>query len=117
MGLAMARLSNWPDAIECFRLVLALDPNHAYGCQGLSHALHQQGPSTETLPFALRAAQLTRFEDAYVLVTLAEAYLDVNRLQDAKSILAKATSIAQTRAPQLLPQIRSLQAAIQARSP
>ena len=115
-GLALSRLSRWPDAIDCFRQVLAIEPNHAHGCQGMSHALRQHGQFTEALPFALRAARLTQFKDPYVLVTLAEVYIDLHRHDDAKTILAKATPVAQASAPQLLPQIRSLQSASPARS-
>ena len=115
-GLTMSQLNRWPDAVECFRQVLELDPRHAYGSQGLAHAFHQQGQFAEALPFAIRAARLTRFDDPYILVTLAEAYLDVERLTDAKSALDKATPVAKSRAPQLLPQIRVLRDGIQAKS-
>ncbi len=116
MGLAMSRLNRWPDAVECFQQVLASAPNHAHGCQGMSHALRQQGRLTEALPFALRAARLTQFKDPYVLVTLAETYLDLHRHNDANAVLAQATPVAQANAPQLLPQIRSLQTTLSARS-
>lgn len=116
MGLALAQLKHWPDAIDSFQQVLSLEPNHAHGCQGLSHALRQNGHSAEALPFALRAARLTQFEDPYVLVSLAETYLDVGRHADATTTLAKASQIAKARVPQLLPQIRKLQATLPSKS-
>jgi tetratricopeptide (TPR) repeat protein len=110
LGLVMARLNRWPDAIASFREALVLEPNHAQVCQGLSHALRRQGESKEALFMAQRSARLTRFEDAYILVTLAEAFIDLNHREDAKTTLAKASQIALANVPQLLPQIRTLQA-------
>jgi tetratricopeptide (TPR) repeat protein len=41
-GLALAKFGRWEEAGECFRRVLTIDPDHAGGCQGLSHALRQR---------------------------------------------------------------------------
>ena len=116
-GLAMTQLNRWPEAVECFQQVLAIEPNHVQGCQGLSHAFHQQGKSEEALPFARRAVRLSRSDDPHVLVTLAEICLDVQRYDEARNALTKATQIAKARSPQLLPQIRAMQAAIPPKTP
>ncbi len=108
LGLALAKLGRLPEAIACFRRVLTIDPNHAGGCQGLGHALRRQGRPEEALRFALRAAQLSRFQTPDILVTLAETYADLGRFADAGATAAQALDAARTASPQQVPQIRRL---------
>ncbi len=72
----------------------------------MSHALRQQGRPAEALPFALRAARLTHFQNADVLLTLADAYAEAGRPADAADAAAKALGAAQTNDPKRVPQIR-----------
>jgi predicted CXXCH cytochrome family protein len=90
MGLALTKLGRWPDAAERFRRVLTLDPNHVGGSQGLCTALLQQGQAVEALRFAKKAARLTRYENADVLLTLADCYAEAGRFSEAQDTAARA---------------------------
>src|SRR5439155_21072297 len=93
-GVAVAKRGRLPAAIDRFRRVRAIDPGHAGGCQGLAHALREQGKAADALPYALRAAQLTRFQNADILVTLAETYADAGRRADAEKTATQALNAA-----------------------
>jgi predicted CXXCH cytochrome family protein len=105
LGLALTRLDRFPEAVTCFRQALTIDPRHAGACQGLSHALGEQGESAEALRFARRAARLTHYQNADVLLTLAKAYADLGRFADASDTAARALAVARTSDPKLVPQI------------
>jgi tetratricopeptide (TPR) repeat protein len=115
-GLALLKLSRWPEAATHFRKVLAIDPNHAGGCQGLSHALRSQGEPAEAVDFARRAARLTRFQNPDVLLTLADACVDAGRSAEAEDALARALDAAQKTDPTLALQIRRRLEELRARS-
>jgi tetratricopeptide (TPR) repeat protein len=106
LGLALAKVGQLPEAVASFRQALDIDPSHAGACQGLSHALRQQGQAVEALRYARRAAQLTRFENPDVLLSLADAYADAGRFDDAEATIRRALEAAQASNLQLLPQIR-----------
>lgn len=105
-GLALAKLSRWPEAGQRFRLALTIDPKHAEACQGMSHVLRQQGEMQEALRYALRADKLTNHQNASMLLTLAEAYADAGQLSEAEATAAKALQVARTTASDLTPRIR-----------
>jgi tetratricopeptide (TPR) repeat protein len=107
MGLAQAKLGCLPEAAACFRKVLAIDPNHAGGCQALADALRRLAKPDQAVHFARRAARLTDYQNADVLLTLAETYADAGRLADADDAAAKALDAAHATAPELVPLIRS----------
>ncbi len=107
IGLSLLKLSRWPDAEDCFRQALKINPNHAGACQALSHALRQQGETAEALHFAQEAARLTQFGNVDVLVTLAEAYADAGRLDEAGETAAKALAASQTGKIKISPEIRA----------
>jgi tetratricopeptide (TPR) repeat protein len=114
-GLALVKLGRWAEAGSAFRQVLVIDPNHAGACQGLGHALRQQGEPAKALRFAQRAARLSNEENADVLISLAETYADLARFAEAEDTAIKALDAAQTSNPQLVPHIRQRLAAIRAR--
>ncbi len=105
-GLALMKLERWPEVIARFRKLLAIDPNHVEGNLGLNRALRVQGQSAEALPFAVRAADLSRDENLDVLLALAETYAEVGRFKDAEGIANKMLKVAVIRNPSLLPEIR-----------
>jgi tetratricopeptide (TPR) repeat protein len=105
-ALALAKLGRLPDATIQFREVLAIDPNHAGACHGLSTALRQQGQAEEAVRFAKRAARLTKEQDPDVLLELAEAYASTGRLALAVAAAGKAMEMAQATNPNTAPQIR-----------
>jgi tetratricopeptide (TPR) repeat protein len=104
-GMALAKLEQLPKAIECFRRVLTIDPKHAGSCQALSHALRRQGEPAEAVRYAQRAARLTHFANADVLVSLADAYAEAGRFAEASDAASRALEAAVTSAPQLVPSI------------
>jgi tetratricopeptide (TPR) repeat protein len=114
-GLALRLLERWPDAEARFRQVLAIDPNHAGGCQGLSDALRRQGHPEEAVRFARRAARLTDFENSDVLITLVEAYTAAGRAADAQNAAAQALDAARRNNPESAAQIQARLKKISAR--
>jgi tetratricopeptide (TPR) repeat protein len=105
-GLALVKLARWEEAGDCFRRVLTIDPRHAGGCQGQSIVLRQQGRPEEAERFARRAAQLTGFQNADILLTLAESYAEAGRFGDAADTAAKALGAAKKNDPKMVPTIR-----------
>jgi tetratricopeptide (TPR) repeat protein len=105
-GLALLKLDRRPEAIECFERVRRIDPKHAGGYQGLAHAFRKQGEAARALPYALRAARLTQFKNPDTLLTLADSYCDLGRLDDAAETVARALDAAQTGNPDQVPQLR-----------
>jgi tetratricopeptide (TPR) repeat protein len=116
LGLALTRLERWAEAAESFRRVLVVAPQHAGGCQGLAHALRRQGQATEAVRFARRAARLSNFQNADVLLSLAEAYADAGRLPHAEATANRALDAARVNNPDLVPQIRRRLADFQTRA-
>jgi predicted CXXCH cytochrome family protein len=105
-GVALAKLGRTAEAGDHFRQVLTIDPKHAGGCQGLSHALRQQGQPEEALRLARRAARLTDFKSPDVLLTLALALADTGNFAEAEKTAARALELAQTSAPDQAPDAR-----------
>ncbi|MBC7852966.1 MAG: tetratricopeptide repeat protein [Pirellulaceae bacterium] len=104
-GLAHLGLGQWQEAEAAFGKVLALDPKHSGAYQGLSHALRGRGQNAEALKNALRAAELTRFANVDILLSLADAYADAGRLNDARNTASRALAAAPGGNPQLAAQI------------
>jgi tetratricopeptide (TPR) repeat protein len=105
-GLVLLQRGRIPEAAERFRKALAANPNDAGACQGLAHALRQQGQAAEAVRYARRAARLTDFRNADVLISLTDAYADVGRLDEARDAAAKALAVAEGGAPEVVLQIR-----------
>src|SRR5262249_42125408 len=105
-GQALLALDRLPEAADCFRRILSIDPNHPGGCQALSHVLRRQGESAEAMRYARRAARLTRNENPDILLSLADAYADAGRLAEATEAATQALNAVQPGNLQLVPQIR-----------
>lgn len=106
LGLTLAKLEQWGEAMEVLRLVTKIDPNHAGAFQGLGAVLSKQGQSIDAVRYALHAARLSRFQDADVLLTLTDAYAGAQRLDEAVSTANQALTLAQEHNPGMVPQIR-----------
>jgi tetratricopeptide (TPR) repeat protein len=106
IGLALARLERWTEAAERFTRVVQIDPNDVGGYHGLSQALRQANKPDEAVSFALRAAELTRFQDTDVLLNLAESYADAGRRVDAAKVAGDALDAARAGNRRLEPQVR-----------
>ena len=115
-GLALTKLERWDEAARHFRQVLAINPKHAGGWQGLAHVLRKSGQPQEALRYAQRAARLSRFENADLLLTLTDVYADLGRFAEAAAAAKQALDAAQAHAPQLAPQIQQWLDELQART-
>ncbi|MFN0017151.1 MAG: tetratricopeptide repeat protein [Pirellulaceae bacterium] len=104
-GLAHLGLEQWEDGRVTFLSVLEMDPQNSGAFQGLSRALRGQGQHLEALQHAQRAAELTRYESADVLLTLADAYADAGRIREATSTARRALTAVQGGNRQLAEQI------------
>lgn len=58
IGRAFLRLRNWPAAQDAFQQALALDPDSAEACYGLSVALPRQGRVEEGISYGLQSVSL-----------------------------------------------------------
>jgi tetratricopeptide (TPR) repeat protein len=114
-GLALEKLERWDEAARRFRHVLEIDPNHAGGHLGLADALRREGRPAEALPHARRAARLTEFQDAHVLLTLIDTCIDLERFAEAETAASKALDASQATSPQLSATIRQRLTAVRAR--
>jgi tetratricopeptide (TPR) repeat protein len=92
-GLSLLKLGRWPEAADRYRQTITIDPRHAGGFQGLSHALREQGQTADAVRYARRAARLTGFEQPDVLVTLAEAYAAAGRPAEAAMAAGRALDL------------------------
>jgi len=100
LGRGLAMLGRDAEAAAEFRKATIIDPRHVGGYQWLSEMFRKQGASADAVRYARRAATLTRFEDAEVLMTLAEAYVAAGRRREAEVVAEKILN-ATIRAPAL----------------
>jgi tetratricopeptide (TPR) repeat protein len=105
-GLALTKLQRWPAAEERFRRGLDIDPTHAGVHQGLANALLRQDRPADAVPHALRAARLTEFRNADVLLTLIDAFAAAGRPADARFAAQGALDSVPAANPELTVQIR-----------
>jgi tetratricopeptide (TPR) repeat protein len=115
-GLALLKLGRLAEAERDFRRVLVIDPKHAGGHQGLAQALRLQGRPAEAVRFARRAARLTGFRSADVLLTLADSYADAGRFADAEEVAGRALAVGQGSNPGLAELVRRRQEEWRARA-
>ena len=83
LGLAYLALEKLPEGRATFERLYRLNPDHAGGCQGLSHVLRRQKEYAEAVRYARRAAQLTESKHADILLSLCDAYADAGRRAEA----------------------------------
>jgi tetratricopeptide (TPR) repeat protein len=105
MGLALAKKQDWPGAIAAYRRALDIDPNHAAAWQGLGVALRRQDQTAEGLRAARRAAKLSDNQNADILMSLADAFADASRFDDARATAVRAADVAKKASPELVPQL------------
>lgn len=106
MGLALAGQKRWTEAVERQKRAIEIDPNDANPFVAASQAFRQTGETEAAVKYAIRAAQLTKFEHLEALTNLADACAAANRWDDAIEATQKALEIAQPRNRQLAAQLR-----------
>jgi tetratricopeptide (TPR) repeat protein len=106
MGLALLRLDKLAEASTSFRRVLSIDPNHAEAHHGLSLIEHRQGQAAEALRLARRAARLSRFQNADILLNLADISADAGRFAEAEDAASRALAALETTHSERAPQAR-----------
>jgi tetratricopeptide (TPR) repeat protein len=92
-GVAAHHRGDLDGALEAYREVLAVAPEHAPALNLAGTALLQLGRSAEAVPFLERASRRQR-DDPHVLANLAQAYLALNRYPEACEMFRKASRIA-----------------------
>jgi tetratricopeptide (TPR) repeat protein len=107
LGLALAQMGSTGEAGATFKRVLTIDPDHAGACQGLSHALRGTGLDAECLRYAVRAAKLTNYQNADILLSLVDAYAVLGQFADAEETAEKALAVAKANGTDIIPQIES----------
>ena len=106
-GLSLLKLNDWPGALDRFAATRRADPRHAGSHQGAAHALSKTGHHDEAIAHARRAAELTGWKNADVLLTFAEACAGGGYLEDAIDVGRKALTVAAETQPQLVPMLRT----------
>lgn len=106
MGLALAKLARWSEAIERQKKATTIDPNDPGPFLALSVALRQSGQRREAIKYARRAAQLTQHKDLETLIGLADAYADSGQWKDAIEATEQGLAIAQSTNKQIAAQLR-----------
>jgi Flp pilus assembly protein TadD len=106
IGQSLLRLNRVPEAEEAFRQAAVIDPRHPGALQSLAHILLKQGKSADAVDFAKRAAKLTNYEDADVLLTLADVCLAAGQIPEAEEAARRVMPAAQKGDVRLLPTIR-----------
>ncbi|RLS35846.1 MAG: hypothetical protein DWH79_00950, partial [Planctomycetota bacterium] len=101
------KLNDWPGALDRFAATRRADPRHAGSHQGAAHALSKTGHHDEAIAHARRAAELTGWKNADVLLTFAEACAGGGYLEDAIDVGRKALPVAAETQPQLVPMLRT----------
>jgi tetratricopeptide (TPR) repeat protein len=115
-GLALLKLGRLPEAREHLNRVRTIDPKHAGASQSLSVLQLKLGHMAEAVRHGRRAARLTEYRNADVLLTLTEAYFAADRYADAEATARKALDLAATSHPELARHLRGLIETIRERS-
>ncbi len=114
IGLAEVQLNHWHEAEVRFETALEIAPNFAAALHGLDHVLRQQGQLEMALSCGLRAAGLTGWKDAEVVLSLAETYAALGRFDEAQQAAARALQAANRDNLSLIVRIRERLEAFQA---
>jgi tetratricopeptide (TPR) repeat protein len=105
IGAPLLRQNRLVEAEAEFRKAIEIDPRHPGALQSLAHVLRKQGKPADGVDFAKRAAKLTNYENADVLLTLADVCFDAGQMPEAEEAATRALSAAQKSDPRLIPSI------------
>jgi len=94
LGIALQSQGRLDEAINHFRLALKINPQSGKTHYNLANALHAQGRLNEAIKYYERAAELATYQDVTVLETLAAAYADAGRFEQAITVTQTAINLA-----------------------
>lgn len=106
IGLALAKLERWPDAVERLRKSVKIDPQGVQAMVTLSQTLRRVEQLEESITYAKNAAQLSGYEEPEIILNLSDAYADAGQWNDAIQAAEKGLAAAQKYRPRLVPQLR-----------
>lgn len=106
MGLALAKLERWPDAVERLRQSVTIDPQGMQAMVMLSQALRQSSQLEESIAYAKKAAQLSGYQEPEVVVNLSDSYAAAGQWNEAIQAAEKGLAAAQSHRPRMVPQLR-----------
>ena len=99
LGMALGQKGDYAGAAHAYRMALGTDINSVMTLNNLAWLLAaapdasiRNGP--EAVTFAERACQLTRYQEAMAIGTLADAYAEAGRFDDAVTAAQKAQDVA-----------------------
>jgi Flp pilus assembly protein TadD len=100
LALVLERLGRAREAVDQYREVVSLDPRMAAALNNLAWILASNPDpkvrnGAEAVQFAEQACRLAGYRDARLITTLAVAYAEAGRFQDAAGTAAKAEALAQ----------------------
>jgi tetratricopeptide (TPR) repeat protein len=99
LGMTLGQAGRNPEAVDAYRAALKLNPDLPAALNNLALILAtssrddlRNGP--EAVQLANRACQLTQYRQPQFIETLAAAYAEAGRFQDAQAIMAKLAQLA-----------------------
>jgi Flp pilus assembly protein TadD len=99
LGMTLGQAGRNPEAVDAYRAALKLNPDLPDALNNLALILAtssrddlRNGP--EAVQLANRACQLTQYRQPQFIETLAAAYAEAGRFQDAQAIMAKLAQLA-----------------------
>jgi tetratricopeptide (TPR) repeat protein len=113
LGVVLEMTGRHDEAADQFRAALRLDPSCSTSLSGLAGILatHPDPAArrpAEAIELARRAADVTRYTDADVLIVLAQAYAAGERFVEAAATARRARDLARRDRPDLMPRIETL---------
>ena len=115
-GLVLTKLKRLPEAIERFRGVLVIDPDHLEACLSLGQSLRQVGKPQEAIKVVQRAARLTGHRNPDILAALAETFAEAGDWGHAADAAAEALEATRSSNSALATQIRGRLVVFRARA-
>jgi len=98
LGIALGQADRFDEAVDCYRKAIQLKPDWPLPMNGLAkilatHPDMNKRNAAEAVKLAERAAELTGYQNAIILDTLATAYASTGRFEKAASAAGKALGL------------------------
>jgi len=98
LGIALGQAGRFDEAVDCYRKAIQLKPDWPLPMNGLAkilatHPDMNKRNAAEAIKLAERAAELTGYQNAIILDTLARAYASTGQFEKAASAAGKALGL------------------------